>query len=89
MVDIGGCQVIQALEIAVFVVVFDEGAVLPFQVAWQDVVFQENPVLYGLVTALDLAQGLRDMRRTTDIIHALTLYLVGQIRGGLRCAVVA
>ena len=58
VVDIGGGQVAQALVVLVAVVVIDEGADLSFEVPGQVVVFQQNPVLHGLVPAFDLALGL-------------------------------
>ena len=61
-VDVGGRQVGQALMVAVVVVVVDEGTDLPFQVAGQEVLLQQNLVLHGLVPALNLALGLGMMR---------------------------
>ncbi len=69
VVDVGGCRIAQALVVAVVVVVIAEGIDLTFQVTGQEVVFQEDAVLHGLVPALDLALGLRMMRCTTDMIH--------------------
>jgi hypothetical protein len=43
---------------AAVVVVIDEGADLPFEVSRQEVVFQQDAVLQGLVPAFDLALGL-------------------------------
>ena len=39
-VDIGGCDVVQALVVALVVVVIDEGPDLAFKIAGQIVVFQ-------------------------------------------------
>ena len=47
-VDVCRSDVVQALVITVVVVVIDEGTDLLLQIAWQVVVFQENPVLHGL-----------------------------------------
>ena len=52
-VDVRGSDVVQALVIAVIVVVIDKDTNLLLQVAWQVVVFQENAVLHGLVPAFD------------------------------------
>ena len=57
-VDIGGREVIQALVVAPVVVVLDEGAELGFEITGQRIVLQQDPVLEGLVPALDLALGL-------------------------------
>ena len=89
VIDVGGCQVVQALVVAMVVVVIDESADQAFQVAGQEVVFQEYPVLHRLVPAFDLALGLRMVRRTADVIHALFIEIVGQIGGDVGRAVIA
>ena len=77
VIDVGGCQVAEALVVSAVVVVVDEGANLPFQVAGQEVVFQQNPVLHSLMPALDLALGLRVMRGATNMAHAPVLKIIG------------
>ena len=57
-VDVCLSDVVQALVISVVVIVIDEGTDLLLQIAWQVVVFQENPVLHGLVPAFDLTLRL-------------------------------
>ena len=71
-VNIGRRDVVQALVVAVVVVVLDEGFDLPFQIAGQVVVLQHEEgqgkapvgrfprrtVLHGLMPALDFALGL-------------------------------
>ena len=57
-VDIGGREVIQALVVAPVVVVLDEDAELGFEITRQIIVLQQDPVLEGLVPALDLALGM-------------------------------
>ena len=79
MIDVGGRQVVQALVITMVVIVIDKRADLAFQIAGQEVVFQENPVLHGLVPAFDLALGLGVMRSATNVIHAFALKIVGEI----------
>ena len=49
--------------VALMVVMIDEGFDLGFEIAGQEVVFQQDAVLEGLVPALDLALGLRVIRR--------------------------
>ena len=58
-VGVGGRHVVQALVVALVVVVLDEGLDLGLEVSGQEVVFQEDAVLQGLVPALDLALRLR------------------------------
>jgi hypothetical protein len=57
-VGISGCHVLQALVIALVVVMLDEGLDLAFEVAGQEIVLQQDAVFQGLVPALDLALGL-------------------------------
>ncbi len=64
--------------IAPVIVVIDEGADLTFQVAGQEVVFQQNPVLHGLMPAFDLARGLRVIRCAPDVFHLLIFKPFGQ-----------
>ncbi len=68
-VDIGGCDVVQALV----VVVVDEGFNLRFEIGGQEVVFEQNAVHQSLMPAFDLALGLRMIRRTTRMLHAFVL----------------
>ena len=57
-VGIGRRHIVQALVVALVVVVLDERFDLTLQVARQEVVFEQDAVLEGLVPALDLALGL-------------------------------
>ena len=72
-VDVGGGQVAEALVVAAVVVVVDEGGDGGLELAGQEVVFQQDAVLQGLVPALDLALGLRVVRRAADVGDALAL----------------
>ena len=65
-VGVGWCDVANALVVAVVVVMIDKGADLVFEVARQIVVFQQYPVLQGLMPALDVALGLRVIRLPSD-----------------------
>ena len=62
-VGVGGRHVVQALVVALVVVVLDEGLDLGLEVAGQDVVFEQDAVLQGLVPTFNLALRLRSMRR--------------------------
>jgi len=66
-VDIGRCEIVEALVIAPVIVVVDERPDLGFEIARQVVVLQEDPVLEGLMPALDLALGLRMVGGTADV----------------------
>ena len=62
-VGVGRRHIGQALVVSLVIVVLDEGLDVGFEVAGQEVVFQQDAVLEGLVPALDLALGLRVIRR--------------------------
>ena len=80
-VDIGWRDVGEALVVAVVVVIIDEGADLPFEITRQIIVFEQNPVLERLMTALDFALCLWVVWRATDMIHALIFEPIGEIAG--------
>ena len=85
-VDSGGREVIQALVVAPVVVVLDEDAELGFEITGQIIVFQQDPVLEGLVPALDLGLGM--VRCATDMLHALIIEPFGQVAGDIAGSVV-
>ena len=66
-VGIGRRHVFQALVISLVVVVFDEGLDLRRQIAGQEVVFQEDAVLQGLVPTLDLALAWSEQKRELHV----------------------
>ena len=61
-VDIGRCQVAQALVVALVIVVLDEAIDVGFEVARQVVVLKQDAVLERLMPALDLSLRLRGGR---------------------------
>jgi hypothetical protein len=65
-VDIGGCDVVQALVVTLMIAMIDEGLNLGFEVTRQDVVFQQNAVLEGLMPTLNLALRLGMVRGTQN-----------------------
>ncbi len=64
--------------IALMIVVGDEAFDADVEVPRQEVVFQEDPVLQGLVPAFYLALGLRMVRCSTNMIHALLVEPISQ-----------
>ena len=68
-VGIGRRNVVQALVIALMVVVFDERFDLALKFAGQEVVFQQDAVLECLVPALDLALCLGMHGGATHMAH--------------------
>ena len=55
------------------VVVIDEGFNLRFEITGQEVVFQQNAVLQGLMPALDLTLGLGMIGRSARVLHTIAL----------------
>ena len=51
---------------------FDEGADLPFEIAGQVIIVEQDSVLQGLVPALDLSLGLRVIRCPTHMLDVET-----------------
>ena len=73
-VDICRCDVVQALVVTLVVVVIDEG----FEIARQEVVFQQDAVVQSLMPTFDLTLGLRMIRRTAAVLHAVALQPLSQ-----------
>ena len=80
-VAIGGHQVAQALLVAPVVVVLDERLDLAFENTRQEVVFQHDAVLHGLMPALDLALGWGVEGRTVRMLRLVGFDVFGQITG--------
>jgi hypothetical protein len=78
-VGVGGCDVVQALMIALMVVMLDERFDLPFKVAGQEVVFQEDSVPQRLVPAFDFTLCLRMQRCAAHMAHFLRFDIFGQL----------
>ena len=57
-IDVGRGKIIDALVVAVVVVVIDKGGDLIFKIAGQEVVFQQDAVFQRLMPALDPALGI-------------------------------
>ncbi len=87
-VDVGGREVIQALVIALMVVVIDERFDLGFEICREEVVVQQDTVLQGLMPTLDLALCLWVIRRPADMTHVPVLQPFGQVAGYVAGAVV-
>lgn len=70
-VDVGWCEIAEALVVAPVVVMIDEGADPRFEGTRQEVVFEQDAVLQRLVPSFDLALGLRMARRAAGVLHPL------------------
>src|SRR5690348_11529644 len=78
-VDVGWGEIIDALVVTAAVVVVDEGGDLGFEIAREEVVFQQDAVLEGLVPALDLALGHWMIGRTAQMFDVASTEPVGQV----------
>ena len=78
-VDVGGCDVVQALVVSLVVVIFDEGPDLALKITGQVVIFQQNPVFHGLMPALVLTLCLWVIWHATDMVHALVFEVIRQV----------
>lgn len=87
--DVGGWDVVQALVAVLVVVVVDESFDLSFEVAGQEVIFQRNAVLEGLMSSLNPALRLGMIRCATRVLHAFVLQPVSQISSDESCAIIA
>ena len=67
-VDVGRGEIVDALVVSAVIVVSDEGLDLGFEVAGQEVVFQQDAVLQGLVPAFDLALCHRMVEGSADVL---------------------
>jgi hypothetical protein len=82
-VDLGRGGIIDALVVAVVVVVVDEGLDLGFESAGEKVVLQHDAVLQGLVPALDLALGHRMIGGAANVLDVLVAQPCGQVAGDI------
>src|SRR5271170_3763382 len=78
-VGVGRGKIVDAFVVAAVVVVGDESANLGFEIAGQEVVFQQDAVLEGLVPALDLALGHRMIGRATQVFDVAGFEPFGQV----------
>ena len=87
-VDVCGREVVQALVIALVVVVIDEHLDLDLEVCWKEVIVQQDAVLQGLMPTLDLALCLRVIGCAADVFHVPVVQPLGQITGDVAGAIV-
>ena len=78
-VDVGRCEIAQALVIAGMVVMVDEGGDLAFEIAGQVIMLEQDAVLERLMPALDFALGLRMVGRSADMLDVLLVQPIGKI----------
>ena len=88
-VDIGRGQIIDARVIAVVVVVIHEGFKAGLKISGEEVVFQQDAVLQGLVPSFNFALGLQVIWRTPSVLHTLVAQPCGQFPRDVAGAVIA
>ena len=88
-IDVCRCDVVEALVVAFVVVVLDEGPDLAFEITGQIVVFQQDPVLHGLMPTFNFALGLWVEWRSANVIHFLILQPFGKVARDVAGSVVA
>src|SRR6266536_6288341 len=72
-VDVSRRQVVQALVVSTVVVVLDELLDALFELSWQVVVLQQDPVFHRAVISLDLALRHRVVRPAADMYDAVVI----------------
>ena len=87
-VDISRGEVLQAFVVSAVIVMADESADLPLEIAGQEVVFQKDSVLKGLMPSLDLALGLGMIGGTTNMIHSLVIEPICEFGGDVTGTVI-
>ena len=75
--------------IAMVVVVLNEGGDGRLELTLQVAVLEQDPDLEGLMPVFDLAQRLRVIWSSTDMIHAVLVKVFGKVAGDITGAVVA
>ena len=78
-VNVGGGKIVEALVVAPMVVVLDEGGDLGFEIARQEVVFEQDAVLQRLMPALDLALGLGMAGGAMDLVDLVLVQPFAEI----------
>ena len=81
-------QVVQALVVSTVVVVADELLDALFELSWQVVVVQQDPVFQRLMSTLDLTLCLRMIWSSTNMVHAFCIEPVGQFAGDVTGAII-
>src|SRR5258707_5835825 len=72
-VDVNRRQVVQALVVSRVIVVLDELLDALFELSWQVVVLQQDPVFHRAVISLDLALRHRVVRPAADMSDAVVI----------------
>jgi hypothetical protein len=87
-VDVGWCQIAQALMIAPVIVMLDEPFDVGFEISGQIIVFQQNAILECLMPALDFALRLRMTRGAARVAHIAFVEPLGELSRDVGRAIV-
>src|SRR5215470_11821043 len=87
-IDVGGGEIVDAFVVSVVVVVVDEGGNLSFEIAGQEVIFQQDAVFEGLVPAFDFALGHRMIGRAAQVLDVAVIEPFGEVAGDVAGTVV-
>src|SRR5512133_3615430 len=88
-VDVSRRQVVQALVVSTVVVVPDELLDAPFELSWQVVVVQQDPVFHRAMISLDLALRHRVVRPAADMSDAVVLEPLAKLARHIGWTVIA
>ena len=87
-VDVGWGEIVDALVVTAAVVVVDKGGDLGFEIAREEVVFQQDAVLEGLMPAFDFALGHRMIGRAAKVFDIAVVEPFGEVAGDIAGTVV-
>lgn len=87
-VEVGECDVVQTLVVALVIAILDEGPDLTLQIPGKVVVFQQNAVFHGLIPAFNFALSMWVKRCPTYVLHALPFQPFRQIARDVTRAVI-
>src|SRR6516164_9845601 len=88
-VDVSWRQVVQALVVSTVSVVPDELLDVLFELSWQVVVVQQNPVFHRAMISLDLALRHRVVRPAADMSDAVVLEPLAELARHVGWTVIA
>jgi hypothetical protein len=88
-IDVSRSQVADPLVVAVVVVVIDECGDGGFKFPVEEVVFEQDAVLQGLVQALDLFLRLGMHGRAANMYHTFVFEVFRQVVSAVRRAIIA
>src|SRR5215813_3134046 len=80
-VDVCGGEIVDALVVSAVIVVVDESRNLSFEIAGQEVIFQQDAVFEGLMPALNFALGHRMIGRAAKVFDIAVVEPFDEVTG--------